>query len=105
MGKCSTPDGASVAPTPEESQPIAGTGQTLASATDASVTVVPGVYALTACVGYALAGWATTDTAANVLFACPLARTILIVVPIGTDHLHYKVVGTGAAAYLRKVVE
>ena len=87
------------------SQPVAATGQTLTSATDASVTVEPGVYAVTASVGYLVAGWATTATAANIIFVCPAGSTILIVIPIGTIHFHYKVVGTGATAYLRKVVE
>jgi hypothetical protein len=103
--KLSTTTGANISPTPEMSQPVAATGQTLSSAVDASVTVEAGVYALTAAVGYALIGWATTDTAANILFVCPEDKTILIHIPIGTIHFHYKLVGTGAVAFLRKVQE
>jgi len=101
--KLSLTTGASVGPTPESSQPDAASGQTLESATDATITVEPGVYALTACVGYVLVGWATTATAANIVFACPLAQTILIEVPAGTVHFHYVCVGSSPKAYLRKV--
>jgi hypothetical protein len=101
--KLSLPTGASVAPTPEQAQPVAATGQTV-SGGDASYTVEPGVYALTACVGYVLGGWATTATAANILFACPFRQTILIDIPLGTIHVHLACVGAGAVAYLRKVV-
>jgi hypothetical protein len=90
--KLSTTTGANIAPTPEESQPVAATGQTLTALVDTTITVEPGVYALTAAGGYALVGWATTDVAANIVFICPAGRTILIHVPIGTTHLHYKCV-------------
>jgi hypothetical protein len=100
--KLSTPDGASVAPTPESSQPVSATGQTVGGG-DAAYTVVPGVYALTACVGYVLGGWSTTAAAANILFACPFRQTILINVPIGTTSLYLACVGAGAVAYLRQV--
>ena len=103
--KLSTTTGANVSPTPEMAQPIAATGQTLSSTSDASVTVEQGVYALTCAVGYALIGWATTGTAANVIFLCPAKGTILLHIPIGTIHFHYTLVGTGAVAFLRKVQE
>jgi hypothetical protein len=90
--KLSTPTGASIAPTPEGSQPVSATGQTLTALVDTTITVEPGVYALTSAGGYALVGWATTDTAANVLFICPAGRTIIIHVPEGVTHLHYRCV-------------
>jgi hypothetical protein len=90
--KLSLTTGASVAPTPEASQPVAASGQTVSSLTDATLTVEAGVYAITSEVGYVVLGWSSTDTAANILFVCPEGKTILIDVPIGTTVLHYKCV-------------
>lgn len=99
------PTGQNVAPTPTSAQPVSGSGQTLTSVTDTTVTVVAGVYTLTSTVGYCLAGFATTDTAANILFVAPAGVTILIWVPEGITSLYYKCVGTSPYAFLRKVRE
>jgi len=90
--KCSLTTGAAVSPTPNDSQPVDATGQTLSSLTNATLTVAPGVYALTCAVGYVVAGWLTTAAAANILFVCPEGKTIIIDVPIGVTTLHYKCV-------------
>jgi len=90
--KLSTTTGANISPTPESSQPVSSTGQTLEATTDSVVVVEPGVYTITASEGYVLAGWDTTDTAANILFVCPARRSITVHIPIGTNHIHYKCV-------------
>jgi hypothetical protein len=101
----SLPTGQNVAPTPTSAQPVLASGQTLTSATDTTVTVVSGCYTVTSTVGYCLMGFASVDTAANILFVAPAGVTILIVVPEGMTSLYYKCVGTSPYAFLRKVLE
>ena len=101
----SLPTGQNVAPTPTAAQPVLATGQTLTSTTDTSITVAAGCYTVTATVGYCLMGFASVDTAANILFCAPAGVTILIVVPNGTTTLNYKMVGTLPYAFLRQVKE
>ena len=105
--KLSTIAGSSVTPHPNMSQPVAASGQLLEDTSDATVTVEAGMYALTMTVSAGLgifkAGWATTATAANVVFVATNGETILIEVPTGTIHFHYILTGTNAKAFLRKL--
>lgn len=102
--KLSTIAGSSITPHPNMSQPVAASGQSLAATSDTSITVVAGaMYALTCVVGYCLAGWLTTGTAANIVFACGTGQTILIEVPVGQEDLHYILVGSSPLAYLRRI--
>lgn len=101
--KLSTIAGSSITPHPDQAQPVAASGQSLTETSDAAVTVEAGMYALTAVVGYCLAGWLTTATAANIVFACGTNQTIIIEVPVGQTDLHYILVGSSPKAYLRKL--
>jgi hypothetical protein len=101
----SLPSGQNVAPTPTSAQPVLATGQTLSATTDTAITVVAGCYTITSTVGYCLIGFASVDTAANILFVAPAGVTVLIWVPNGTTSLYYKCVGTSPFAFLRKVRE
>ena len=98
------PLGFNIAPTPESANPIAASGQSLTSETNASITVEPGVYVVTACVGYILLGLLTTGTAANILWATVAGGpSVHICIPENTTALNYICVGTSPKAYLRKV--
>jgi hypothetical protein len=101
----STPDGANVAPTPESSQPVAGSGHLLNQVVDTTIAVEPGVWEVTAVAGSVVLGWATTATAANIGFVCPVGQSILIVVPATQAHIHYRCLADYTVAYLRKVKE
>jgi len=100
------PLGFNIAPTPESANPIAASGQILNSATNASITVEPGVYVVTAVVGYVLLGLLTTATVANIMWACVAGGpSVHVCIPEGTTALNYICVGTSPIAYLRKVNE
>jgi hypothetical protein len=102
--KLSTIAGSSVTPHPDQAQPVAASGQSLAATSDTSITVVSGaMYAITVTVGYLIAGWLTTGTAANIVFACGTNQTIIIEVPVGQTDLHYNLVGTSPLAWLRRI--
>ncbi len=90
--------------------PIAASGQTLTNAakdTNTTITVVGGaMYALTAQeVGGFFLGIATTATAANIIWACPIHETIIINVPSGTTTLHYACDTNDAIGYLRRLTD
>lgn len=102
--RLSTILGSSITPHPDQAQPIAASGQSLDQTSDTSITVVSGaMYAITVTVGYLLAGWLTTATAANIVFACGTNQTIIVEVPVGQIDLHYILVGAGAKAYIRRL--
>jgi hypothetical protein len=90
--------------------PVAASGQTLTNGTkdtDTEVTVVAGAtYAVTSQVtGGFYFGVATVATAANILWACPIYRTILITIPLGVTTLHYATDVNSGVGYLRKLAE
>lgn len=95
-------------PPADAPDPVAATGQTLThgtAGTDQTATVVAGAkYAFTAStVGGFYFGIASTGTAANIIWACPLRRTIIIVIPNGVTSLHYAPDTNSAVGYLRKL--
>ncbi len=88
--------------------PVAGSGQTLTNGTkdtNTTATVVAGEkYALTAqTVGGFYLGVATVATATNIIWACPLGETIIIVIPNGITTLNYATDTNSAIGYLRKL--
>jgi hypothetical protein len=90
--------------------PVAASGQTLTNGTkdtDTEATVVAGAsYAFTAqTVGGFYFGVATIATAANIIWACPLYRTIIISIPAGVTVLHYAADTNSGVGYLRKLAE
>ena len=97
-------------PPADAPDPIAASGQTLTNAakdTNTTVTVVGGaLYALTAQeVGGFYLGILTTATAANIIWACPLRKTIIINIPPGTTTLHYATDTNDAIGYLRRLTD
>jgi hypothetical protein len=95
-------------PPVESVDPIAASGQTLTNAakdTDTTATVVASAkYAITAqTVGGFYFGVATIATAANILWACPLGKTIIITIPAGVTTLHYAADTNDAIGYLRRL--
>lgn len=100
------PLGFNIAPTPESANPIAASGQTLEATSNTAITVEPGVYVVTACVGYILLGLLTTGTAANILWVATAGGpSIHVCIPENTTVLNYICVGAGSKAYLRKVYQ
>ena len=98
--------GENIAPTPESANPIAATGQTLDSISNAEITVSPGVYVVTAVVGYVTLGLLTQATEANILWATVVGGpSIHVAVPAGTTTLNYKCTGSSPVEFLRKVYE
>ncbi len=88
--------------------PVAASGQTLTNGTkdtDTEATVVAGAqYALTAQeVGGFYLGVADVTTAANIIWACPVGETIVIVIPEAITVLHYATDTANAIGYLRKL--
>lgn len=90
--------------------PVAGSGVTLTDAAtggDETTTVTPGAtYALTTndtAVNTFVLGIATILTAANILWVCPPASTIIIRVPDDAATLHYESLVNGGVAYLRRL--
>ena len=86
--------------------PILASGQTLApnKETNTEATVVAGgVYAITAIEGWFVFGSATTGTTANIVWACPQGKTIVIKIPIGYTSLHYQSGSNDRTAYLRRL--
>jgi len=96
-------------PTAGAPDPIAGSGQSLTNAsddTDTEATVVAGAtYALTAqeTGGFYLGVADVITDAANIIWACPVRETIIIVIPIGITVLHYAGDADNAVGYLRKL--
>ncbi len=95
-------------PPADAPDPVVASGQTLTNAakdTDTSVTVEAGkTYALTAQeVGGFYLGIATIATAANIIWACPIGKTVIITIPSGQTTLHYAVDTNDAIGYLRKL--
>ena len=81
-------------PHPDISDPVLGSGQNVSAAaqnTNEEVTVVAGeMYAITCIKGAHIFGIATTDTDANVVWACGSGHTIVIRIPYGYTSLHFQ---------------
>jgi len=93
---------------PNMADPVAASGQTLTNAakdTDTEATVVAGAtYALTAQeVGGFYLGVADVETAANIIWACPVRETIIIHIPRAITTLHYATDTNDAIGYLRRL--
>jgi len=93
---------------PNVADPVAASGQTLTNASkdaDTEATVVAGAtYALTAQeVGGFYLGIADVETAANIIWACPVRETIVITIPEGVTTLHYATDTANAVGYLRRL--
>lgn len=101
-----TPNGENISPTPESANPVAASGQTLDQTSNTAITVEPGVYVVTAVVGYVTLGLLTQATAANILWVATAGGpSIHVCVPQGTTALNYICVGSSPKAFLRKVYE
>lgn len=95
-----------MSPHPDMSAPILASGQTLApnKNVNTEATVVTGaVYAITAIEGWFVLGIATVTTAANIIWACPQGKTIVIKIPIGYTSLHHLSDSDNRTAYLRRL--
>lgn len=93
---------------PDSANPILASGQTLTNAsadTDTTATIIAGAtYAITALnTGGFLFGLATTATAANIIWACTLYRTVIIKIPLSYTTLHYQTDTNNGMAYLRRI--
>lgn len=91
---------------PNMGAPILASGQTLApnKETNTEATVAAGgVYAITAMKGWFVFGITTTVMAANIIWACPQGKTIVIKIPIGYTSLHYQSGSDDRTAYLRRL--
>lgn len=102
--------GHNVPPHANLADPVLASGQTLTNATagaDTSATVVAGEsYIITALTtGGFIFGLATVETAANIIWACPLGQTIIIKIPVGYTTLHYATNTNNGIAYLRKMAQ
>ncbi len=90
--------------------PVAASGQTLtngaALAADSATVVAGATYAFTSMIlGGFIFGIAVTTTAANILWACPIYKTIIIVIPAGVTTLHYATNVNDGVGYLRRLTE
>ncbi len=97
-------------PPADAPDPVVASGQTLTNATALAadtVTVVAGAkYAFTAMLlGGFIFGVAVTTTSANILWACPIYKTIIIVIPAGITTLHYATNVINGVGYLRRLTD
>ena len=91
---------------PDMGHPRLASGQTLSpnKNTNTEATVVAGgSYAITAIQGWFIFGLATTATAANIIWACPQGKTIVVKIPVGYTSLHYLSDSDNRTAYLRRL--
>jgi hypothetical protein len=98
----------SIPPNAETAEPLAGTGQLLTNAvadTNATATVTPGLWLLTAYeTGSFLAGLATTATATNIKWCASVGGPgVVIRIPVGTTTLHYQTAAANGRALLVKL--
>lgn len=105
--------GRRVAPHPHMLAPVAASGVTLtdaATGADHTQTVVGGAtYAFTCNVDGTNDdtfhfGVADITAAANILWVCPPAQTIVIQVPADVTSLHYQSLANGGSGWLRRLV-
>lgn len=98
-------------PPADAPDPVAGTGQTLTNAsadTNTTCTVEGGAsYALTAqeVGGFYLGIGNVINNAANIIWACPVGKTIIINIPLGMTTLRYAVDTANAIGYLRRLTD
>ena len=87
--------------------PVASSGITLSDAvigSDITQTVEAGArYALTSVAYGFVLGVATVETAANIIWVCPLNETIIIQIPVGVTALHYQGTTDVSLGYMRKL--
>lgn len=95
------------APGCEAADPVLASGQNVVAGsknTDDTVVVVAGEsYAITSILGVHIFGIATTDTAANCIWACGDGHTIIIKIPAGYTALHYQTPSNTRKFILRKL--
>ncbi len=97
-------------PPADAPDPIAASGQTLTNATalaaDSATVVAGATYAFTSMLlGGFIFGIAATTTAANIIWACPIYKTIIIVIPTGVTTLHYATNVINGVGYLRRLTD
>ena len=97
-------------PPADAPDPVAASGQTLANATalaNDTATVVAGAkYAFTSMLtGGFIFGIAATTTAANIIWSCPIYKTIIIVIPAGVTALHYATNVNDGTGQLRRLTD
>lgn len=97
-----------VPPHPDMADPVVGSGQTLTYGTkdtNRGVSVTPGAYAFTAqeVGGFYLGLVSVTADAANIIWACPVGKTIIINIPEGYISLKYSCDTNDAIGYLRRL--
>ncbi len=97
-------------PPADAPDPVAASGQTLthgAALANQTATVMAGAkYAFTSMLtGGFIFGVATTATAANIIWACPIYKTIIIVIPAGKTTLHWATNVIDGAGYLRRLTD
>jgi hypothetical protein len=95
-------------PPADAPDPIAASGQTLTNGTalaNGTATVVEGAtYAFTSMIlGGFIFGVAATTTAANIIWACPIYKTIVITIPNGVTSLHWATNVNSGVGYLRRI--
>lgn len=99
-----------VPPTPDMVNPVAGSGQTVATGTagdDKTFTVVAGaMYAITGIDTAVLMGiTGVTSTPANIEWVAGINRTIIIQIPVGKTTLYFEGTADTKNVYLRRVAE
>ena len=97
-------------PPADAPDPVVASGQTLTNATalaaDTATVVAGAKYAFTAMLlGGFIFGVAVTTTPANILWACPIYKTIIIVIPAGITTLHYATNVINGVGYLRRLTD
>lgn len=96
-------------PHPDISDPVLASGQNVSAAakdTNETITVVAGaMYAITCIKGAHIFGIATTDTAANVVWACGSGHTIVIRIPYDYILLHFQTPDSSRRFILRRLAD
>lgn len=95
-------------PHPNMGDPILASGARLRPSknTNTEYTVVPGaVYAITSRISYFVFGIATTATDANIIWACPIGKTIIIKIPNVPTYtsLHYQGYDDNPELHIRRL--
>ena len=98
-----------VPPTPNMGDPVAVSGVTLTDATiggEHTTTVVGGARYSFTCIektGMVFGIAACHASAPNILWVCPVNKTIIIAIPIGITSLYYNGLENAVVGYLRKL--
>ena len=104
--------GNTVPPGVQGGTPVLASGITLtdaAAGADHTETLVAGatykIMADTTAGGQWLFGIATTATAANIIWFCPLGGVIALTMPAGYTALHYQCLASGGKCYIAKMAD